>query len=107
MQPLHWNEARWFWQWDALELARGTGISLIISGAAFSFFIPLPASLAIAAVGIALAAAAYTLDAENGPPCCRRLVCRRCGLRTTVGRAQKAGWKCSKCRTMSRFDNLP
>ena len=113
MQPLHANEARWFFQWDRLELCRGIGLSLcavalmLLALKAFpAFSIPVGLPVTVFSAGFALALLAEGFDRKNGTMDSRKLRCRRCGAKTAVGKMWKAGWKCAKCRTVGRFDNI-
>ena len=112
MQPLHSLEARWFFQWDGLELARGLGYSFFLAGAIFLAagpFVHFPSWYAerMAALGVLLFASACIMDLKNGPVGKRAIACRCCKARSTIAKAQARGWKCGKCKSAGRFDNLP
>ena len=113
MQPIHRLEARWFWQWDRLEIARGAGLSLAAIGFLFvlarifaSFPLPARAGLDILLTGILLFLIACCLDSCGGPHDKRRIRCRKCGSVRAMGEAMRNNWRCGKCKTAGRFDNL-
>lgn len=113
MQPLHTREARWFFQWDRLELARGIGISLSIT--AIAFFIasaagllalPLAFSARLLTLGILLSSFTYCFDSFGKPLAERKIRCRACRTTCSMGTAMANNWRCGKCGTAGRFDNL-
>ena len=114
MQPIHSLEARWFWEWDRAELARGIGISLFMAGIFFLvagslvefFTVPLPWIFQMVTLGALITAIMCCLDSFGKPHCDRRLRCRRCKAVSATGKIMARGWKCGKCGTLAKFDNL-
>ncbi len=113
MQPLHPKEARWFYQWDRLEILRGIGLSLFITG--FLFFVafalgaivlPPAYSARLSALGFLLFALACCYDSCGKPNELRKLRCRSCRSVFPMGRIMENGWSCKKCGTQGLFDNL-
>jgi hypothetical protein len=115
MQPLHDDEARWFYEWDRLEIMRMAGICIAIVFSAFALarrtFIcsDMPDEYILLPIvsGILILALSLILDMKNGPMGRRRIICRVCKAKTRVGMMQTRHWKCLKCGTRGRFDNLP
>lgn len=113
MQPLHSKEARWFYQWDRLELLRGTGLSLFIIGLFFFIayamgLIALPPanSAQLSALGFLLFALACGYDSCGKQHEQRKIRCRSCRSAFSMGRIMENGWRCKKCGTQGLFDNL-
>lgn len=113
MQPLHPKEARWFYQWDRLEILRGTGLSLFITGFLFLIAFALGAialppghSLRLSAAGFLLFALAGCLDSCGKMAGLRKIRCRSCRSVFPMGRIMENGWRCKKCGTGGLFDNL-
>jgi hypothetical protein len=114
MQPLHDGEARWFFQWDRLELARGIGLSLsiiaiffFISSVAGLLALPFAYSARLLLVGILVFLLSYCLDSFGKPTAERKIRCRACRTTFRMGEAMAQGWRCGKCGTAGRFDNPP
>ena len=111
MQPIHAREARWFWQWDRLELARGIGLSFFVCGifllfaGLFTGFFPYGPGVQLAIFGLLLFFLAYCLDSYGHPHHARKLSCRGCRAVSTMESAIKNGWRCKKCGLIGRFDN--
>jgi hypothetical protein len=114
MQPIHSREARWFWEWDRLELARGTGMALFATGALLllaslavpSFYLPLRWGWNLSITGLLLFALAYCLDGFGKGWIERKLRCRSCRAEAAAEKVMRNKWACKKCGSAGRFDNV-
>ena len=113
MQPLHTNEARWFFQWDRLEIMRGVGLSVLACGIIFILLafagllaLPLDWAVMLAQVGIILFLLSCCLDCNGIPHEKRRLRCRACRAVFQMGAIEKNTWRCKKCGCVGHFDNI-